>query len=508
MTDTAHYDLLVVGGGINGTAVARHAAGDGLRVLLCERDDLASHTSSASTKLVHGGLRYLEHYDFKLVREALIEREVLLRAAPHIIWPLRFVLPYDRTLRPAWLLRLGLFIYDHLGGRKLLPGTKRVKLDEGEHAGLLQDEFTFGFEYSDCWVEDSRLVVLNAVDARERGADIRVRTAVEGLEPHEKGYRATLSDGSTVTARAVVNAAGPWVEDILQRTDAPRRNTSELRLVKGSHIVTERLYDGEHCYIFQNGDGRIVFAIPYERDFTLIGTTDQPYELSEGPPRISDEETTYLCEAASEYFTRPITPADVVHTYSGVRPLYDDRASDAASVTRDYVLDITGEDAPMMSVYGGKITTSRHLALDAMKRLAPRLDGYTATNWTRDAHLPGGDMVQDAVGVVGIDTALSRLRRDHPDVAPKLALRLARAYGSRVHGMLADGLGEPLTPRLEDSLLAPEVDYLVSEEWAREPDDVMWRRSKMGLHMSADEREAFASWFADHHGSARLHAAQ
>ena len=492
------YDILVVGGGVNGTAVARHAAGDGLRVLLCERDDLAQHTSSSSTKLIHGGLRYLEHYDFKLVREALIEREVLLRSAPHIIWPLRFILPYDRSLRPAWLLRMGLFIYDHLGGRKMLPGTERVELDEPPHAGLLKSEFEFGFEYSDCWVEDSRLVVLACVDARERGADIRVRTSVVNVEPDGDAFRAELSDGTTVRARAVVNAAGPWVEEVLSKTDIPRRDTSELRLVKGSHIITEKLFEGDHCYIFQNGDGRIIFAIPYERHYTLIGTTDQPYSPEEGPPKISEEEADYLCSAASEYFARPVTRDLIRHTYSGVRPLYDDRASDAASVTRDYVLDIYDTaSGPVLSVYGGKITTSRHLALDAMKQLGSHIPGYKASDWTRDTYFPGGDLVGTK-----LDGTLERLAKYHPDLHPELALRLSRAYGSRVHAILERGAGEPLTPRLPASLLAPEVDHLVRGEWAREPDDVLWRRSKLGLHMTEAERAEFAAWFADRYSQA------
>ena len=326
----AHFDLLVIGGGVNGAAVARQAAGDGRRVLLCERDDLASHTSSASTKLIHGGLRYLEHYDFALVRESLIERERLLKSAPHIIWPLRFVLPHDKGLRPKWLLRLGLFLYDHLGGRKILPPTKSVDLADPPFGGILQERLRRGFEYSDCWVEDSRLVVLFAQDARDKGADIRTRTEVTDLQAVGEGFRATLRDASggqavtrTVTARAVVNAAGPWVGEVLAHTalGKARETASDTRLVKGSHIIVPRHYAGEHCYIFQNADGRIVFAIPYERDFTLIGTTDVPTTLEAGRPEISDDEITYLCAAASEYFAEPVTPGMVVSTYSGVRPL-------------------------------------------------------------------------------------------------------------------------------------------------------------------------------------------
>ena len=505
MSETATYDLLVVGGGINGSAIARHAAGEGLSVLLAERDDLGSHTSSASTKLIHGGLRYLEMYDFKLVREALIEREVLLRAAPHIIWPMRFVLPYSKGLRPAWMLRAGLFLYDHLGGRELLPGTRKVRLDAPPFAGVLEDRLKFGFEYSDCWVEDSRLVALNAVDARARGAEVSTRTLVRELGVEDGRYTATLAieDGPgksmerRIRARAVVNSAGPWVEDVLQRLGgAPASNESELRLVKGSHIVTRRLYAGDHAYIFQNADGRVIFAIPYERDYTLIGTTDQPYTPAEGPPKISDAETAYLRAAASEYFAHPIAPDDVVWTYSGVRPLYDDRASDASSVTRDYVLDIDepAPGAPILSVFGGKITTSRHLALDAMERLAPFL-GTTIQNWTKTAPLPGGDLPD-----LDYDAYVGAMRARFPDLAPALLARLVRAYGTRVPAMLEGGTGEIFTPRLPESLTESEVAYLVDTEFVTRADDVLWRRSKMGLHMRPNEREAFHRAFAKRFG--------
>ena len=317
------YDLLIIGGGINGTAIARDAAGRGLSVLLCERDDLAGHTSSSSTKLIHGGLRYLEYYEFNLVRHALKEREVMLRAAPHIIWPMRFVLPYDKGLRPAWMLRTGLFLYDHIGGREMLPGSKSLKLDKAPHKGVLESRFTTGFEYSDCWVDDARLVVLYALDASNRGADIRTRTEVLSIDTIDGGYSAEIKQNGkteTITAKGVVNAAGPWVDAVLGKIKTTA-NEQSLRLVTGSHIITKKLFDGDHAYLFQNADNRVIFAIPYEHNYTLIGTTDKPYNLSDGPVKISQEEIVYLCEAASEYFQNDITPEDVVWDYAGVRPL-------------------------------------------------------------------------------------------------------------------------------------------------------------------------------------------
>ena len=501
--DAAHaeaveaYDLLVVGGGINGTAVARDAAGRGLSVLLAERDDLASHTSSASTKLIHGGLRYPEQYEFRLVRESLKEREVMLRAAPHIIWPMRFVLPYDQGLRPKWMLRAGLFLYDHLGGRELLPGTKGADLTEPPHAGFLEPRLRTGFEYSDCWVEDARLVVLNAVDAAARGARIETRTEVHDLETIPGGYRATLRpEGGApraVTARAVVNTAGAWVEDVVRRIDHGRNRTA-LRLVKGSHIVTRRLYEGEHAYIFQNGDGRVIFAIPYETDFTLIGTTDVPYDPAEGPVVCSDEEIAYLCSAVNEYLAQDIAPSDVVWTYSGVRPLYDDQAEDASAVTRDYVLNLEafGEAgaAPFLTVYGGKITTSRKLAEHAMEKILPAFPD-AGGDWTRGASLPGGDIPGAA-----FEEFLSDLLRAHPNEDARLVRRLARAYGTRARGLLAGGLGRVFAAGLSEG----EMRMLAAEEWARSADDVLWRRTKLGLHMTEAERAEVAAWWADFAG--------
>ena len=365
MTMSDVYDLLVIGGGINGAGIARDAAGRGLSVQLVEKDDLAAHTSSASTKLVHGGLRYLEHYEFRLVRESLKEREVLLALAPHIIWPLRFVLPHHAGLRPAWLLRLGLFLYDHIGGRKLLPPTKSVDLRQPPHGAILKPSLKRGFEYSDCWVEDSRLVVLNALDAKERGADIRTRTECIALEREDTMWRATLRDASgetRVQARAIANAAGPWVDEVLRR--ATRANApAHLRLVKGSHLVVPKLWDGPHCYIFQNGDGRICFTIPYEQQFTLLGTTDERFEGDPDEVHISEDEAAYICASVNEYLAMQVRPEDAVWSYSGVRPLYEDEAASDSTVTRDYVFEVDDEGgAPILSVFGGKITTYRSRA--------------------------------------------------------------------------------------------------------------------------------------------------
>lgn len=486
------YDVLVIGGGINGAAIARDAAGRGLSVLLCEKDDLASHTSSASTKLIHGGFRYLEYYEFRLVRDSLIEREVLLRAAPHIIWPLRLILPYDKGMRPAWLLRLGLFLYDNLGGRKLLPGTKTINLHKEPHKNTLQSRLRTGFEFSDCWVEDARLVILNAMDAKERGADIRTRAAVQNLSISGHQYQAdVLENGhtTTVTAKAIVNAAGPWVEEVLH-TLKPPRNTSGLRLVKGSHIVTNRLYDGDHCYIFQNADDRVIFAIPYEQNYTLIGTTDIPHVTGAGPVEITDEEVRYLCQAASEYFTHSITKDNVVWTYSGVRPLYDDKQENASAVTRDYVLNIEefAPDAPFLSVYGGKITTSRKLAEHTLDKLAPYFKQQTGA-WTRHASFPGGDI--EGADFEAFFREMSAL---YTDIPPAVLRHHTRAYGTRIHRLLTlsgPGLGQMFGPTLSEA----EVNYLVQDEWAKSADDILWRRSKLGLHMSQLDRGGFQTWF-------------
>ncbi|WP_409432236.1 glycerol-3-phosphate dehydrogenase [Litorimonas sp. RW-G-Af-16] len=488
------YDLLIIGGGINGTAIARDAAGRGLKVLLCERDDLANHTSSSSTKLIHGGLRYLEYYEFRLVREALIEREVLLRAAPHIIWPMRFVLPYDKGLRPAWMLRAGLFLYDSLGGRDKLPGTETVNLHKAPFKGILEERLSKGFEYSDCWVEDARLVVLNAVDASNRGADIRTRTEVLSIETQGEGYAAQIKHKGkteTITAKGIINSAGPWVDEVLKKIKR-KTNEQSVRLVKGSHIVTKKLFEGDFAFIFQNADNRIIFAIPYERDYTLIGTTDQPYDPSEGPVKISQEEIDYLCEAASEYLAKDITPDDVTWTYSGVRPLYDDKSANASAVTRDYVLDIDEfiDDAPFLSIYGGKITTSRKLAEHAMQKLHKFFD-YKDRGWTETAGLPGGDIPN-----ADFNKFYLLMQTRYPSVDAKVLLRLCHAYGTRVTLLLGDGDPAPqLGQHFGEGLYEAEARYLVAHEWATSADDIMWRRTKLGVHLSDAQKAAFTDWF-------------
>lgn len=485
------YDLLVIGGGINGTAVARDAAGRGLSVVLCEKDDLASHTSSASTKLIHGGLRYLEHYDFKLVRESLKEREILLRAAPHIIWPLRFILPYDEGLRPKWLLRMGLFLYDNLGGRELLPGTKTRKRGQGSRFDVLKDRLETGFEYSDCWVEDSRLVALNAVDAAQQGADIFTRTEVRSIKGEDGLYRAEIQNGvnlKTIKARGIVNAAGPWVDSLLSTVEqSDVKDETTLRLVKGSHIVVPKLYDGDHAYIFQNSDERVIFAIPYEQNFTLIGTTDVPHEKPDDLPQASAEEIKYLCDCVNEYFKTQTTPTDVVWTYSGVRPLYDDKAADASDVTRDYVLDLQKyeTDAPFISVYGGKITTSRKLAdhvLEKIKHYYPDM----GKPWTKKAYFPGGNIPE-----ADFEEFYQSQLDHYPDLDPKLVRLFCRRYGTRVTRVLKNGIGRIFGGDLTEA----DARYLVEYEWAKAPEDILWRRTKCGLHMSETERERFAEWF-------------
>jgi glycerol-3-phosphate dehydrogenase len=491
----APFDIAIIGGGINGCGIARDAAGRGLSVYLCEKGDLAGATSSASTKLIHGGLRYLEYYEFRLVREALLEREVLWRLAPHIVWPLRFVLPHHARLRPAWLIGGGLFLYDHLGGRKLLPPTRRIDLTEDEAGAPLKAQFRRAFEYSDCWVEDSRLVLLNAIDAAARGATIETRTEMLKADRRAGIWIVTVRDAVTgtarqVRARALVNAAGPWVAQVTtDRIGLPI--AAPVRLVKGSHIIVPKLFGHDRAYIFQNADRRIVFAIPYERDFTLIGTTDLDYAGDPGEPRITDAEIDYLCAAASEYFRTPIRPEDVVRTYSGVRPLYDDGASEAKAATRDYVLDVEASDGqpPLLTIFGGKITTYRRLAEAALQKLAPYLAGLAAP-WTAKAPLPGGDFP-----VTEFDAQVAALQALCPACRPDHARRLVRAYGTRAR-IIVDGVrrdpdwgenfGADLTER--------EVRYLTEHEWARSADDVLWRRSKLGLRLSREQAHRLDEW--------------
>lgn len=487
-------DIFVIGGGINGCGIARDAAGRGYSVALAEMNDLASGTSSWSTKLIHGGLRYLEHYEFRLVREALIEREILWANAPHIIWPLRFVLPHHTGLRPAWLLRLGLFLYDHLGGRKHLPPTRVVDLSTDEVGAPLKSEFARGFEYSDCAVDDARLVVLNARDAADRGVDIRTRTEVVSLERGDRGWAVSLRDTQsgarqTVRARAVVNAAGPWVDRVLARTG--KNDASNVRLVQGSHIVVPKLYDHDRCYIFQNADNRIFFAIPYQRDYTLIGTTDRDWKNDPAEVRISEEEIAYLCAGASDYFERPVRPEDIVWTFSGVRPLYDDGASAAQVATRDYVLRAEGGagDGLLVNIFGGKITTYRKLAEAVIEKIESAI-GKRGKPWTHAAALPGGDFP-----IGGFDDLVADLRRDYPFLEQAHAHRLVRQYGTRARHILGEAASPTdLGRHFGDSLYAAEVSYLIEQEWARDADDVLWRRSKLGLKIDAAGREALEAW--------------
>jgi len=490
------FDLAVIGGGINGCGIARDAVGRGLSVALFEQNDLGGATSAASTKLVHGGLRYLEHYKFRLVREALIEREVILRMAPHIVWPLRFILPHHQGLRPAWLLRLGLFLYDNLGGRKILPATSTIDLANDPRGAPLNAQFRKGFEYSDCWVEDSRLVVLTARDAADRGAEIHVRSKVVSAVREASSWRLLVEDTASgqrreATARILVNAAGPWVGSVL--SGVVRSNTHEkVRMVQGSHIVVPKLYDHDRCYIFQNADDRIIFAIPYERDFTLIGTTDRDFQGDPSAVSASAEEISYLCAAASEYFRNPVTTDDVVWTYSGVRPLYDDGASKAQEATRDYVLtlDAPEDGAPLLNVFGGKITTYRKLAEAALDKLRAFLP--PTQTWTGKPPLPGGDFRHD-----GFDALVARLQSAAPAAPASTVQRWARAYGTKAHLIVervksAADLGRCFGADLYEC----EVRYLAQQEWVRRADDLLWRRSKLGLRVSQEEAATLDAFLA------------
>ncbi len=500
-------DLMVVGGGINGVGIARDAAGRGLSVVLAEKSDLASATSSASTKLIHGGLRYLEYYEFRLVREALGEREVLLASAPHIIWPLRFVLPHEKSLRPAWMIRIGLFLYDHLGGRRTLPGSRKIDLSRTPYAGALKSGLRTGFEYSDCWVNDARLVALNALDARERGAAILTRTACIAARRDGALWSVELlgqQEKRTVRARALVNAAGPWTGEFLAR-EMGRGGGEHLRLVKGSHIVIDRLYAGDHAFILQNSDRRIVFTIPYEGRFTLVGTTDIPYHGDPAQVHIGDDETRYLCDVVNRHFRRQIAPGDVVWSYSGVRPLFDEDGSESASaVSRDYVLDLEHdpEGPPLLNVFGGKITTYRRLSEHALQKLKPYFPAARG-DWTATAHLPGGDMP-------GADFAafLAEQSRRYAWLAPGTVLRLARAYGTRLDRVLGNARSlSDLGENFGGDLYQREVEYLVDQEWAAAAEDVLWRRSKLGLHLPADSQRRLADWFARRFAGAAVNRA-
>jgi len=523
-------DLFVIGGGINGCGIARDAAGRGLSVTLAEMNDLASATSSASTKLFHGGLRYLEYFEFRLVREALVERETLLKAMPHISWPMRFVLPYHgdmrfdsdtptskllRTVmpwmkgrRPAWLIRMGLFLYDHLGGRKMLPGTAAVDLRRAPEGAPLKDKFKKAYEYSDCWVEDSRLVVLNARDAEARGATILVRTEVVSAERADGLWEVTVRDTASgdsrkLRARMLVNAGGPWVGDLI-RSRIRLNSREDVRLVRGSHIVTRKLYDHDKCYFFQGTDGRIIFAIPYEQDFTLIGTTDLDHPDPSQRPVCTEAEQDYLCAFASDYFRRPVTRDDIVWSYSGVRPLYDDGASSATAATRDYTLKIdTHGGAPVLNVFGGKITTYRRLAESAMEKIAahfPDLPG----DWTAGVPLPGGDFP-----VAGAADLTARLRGDYAFLTDFWARRLVRAYGTEAWKVLGEAARkDDLGREFGATLTAREIEWLMDREYARTAEDVVWRRNKLGLRLSEEEVSALDAWMARRRNSTAPAAAE
>ncbi len=505
------YDLLIIGGGVNGCGVARDAAGRGLSVCLVEKEDLGWATSSTSTKLFHGGLRYLEYFEFRLVRSALEERETLLKAMPHISWPIRFVLPVNPDLRfkddhsrlgkllawvpflvgrrPALLTRLGLFVYDHLGGRKILPSTQTLNLRTHDAGATLKPKFQKGFEYSDCWIEDARLVSLNARDAAEKGAVIRTRTSCTAAT-REGGLWSVDLGGRVVKARGLINAGGPWVSQIL--SGALRQNhKAGIRLVRGSHIVTRKLFDHDQAYFFQLADGRIIFAIPYETDFTLIGTTDADHSDPDSKAECSVEERDYLLSAASNFFEKPVTAEDIVWTYAGVRPLYDDGATSATAATRDYVLDVSDEDgaAPLINIFGGKITTYRKLAERCVDKLVPYFDALPGP-WTAGAPLPGGDFPVD--GVVAL---IERLMLSYPFLTDRWARRLVKAYGEDAFDMLGDAHQvEDLGRDFGATLTEAEVTWLKTHEFAQTADDILWRRSKIGLRMTEDEKRALSEW--------------
>lgn len=507
-TGVEAYDIIVIGGGINGCGIARDAVGRGYSVLLAEMNDLASGTSSASTKLIHGGLRYLEQYRFGLVREALMEREVLWNMAPHIIWPLRLVLPHHRGLRPAWLLRLGLFLYDHIGGRRRLPVTKVLDLTRDEAGAPLKPNFTKAFEFSDCWVNDSRLVVLNARSAADLGASIRTRSRIVAAERHPDSWTVTVEDRSTgaresFSARLLVNAAGPWVDKVLAEA-LGRNDTHNVRLVQGSHFVIRRKFEHERAYFFQNADGRIFFAIPYEEDFTLIGTTDRDYDGEPGETHITDAEVDYLCAGASEYFREPVTRDDIVWSYSGVRPLYDDGSSKAQEATRDYVLeaDAGPGKAPLVNIFGGKITTYRKLAEATMARIG-KLIGVSGKPWTEGATLPGGEFPAGS-----FDGLVKALLADYPFLEEGHARRLCRLYGTHARLILGEAASAAdLGRHFGADLYEAEVTYLTKHEWAVTAEDVLWRRTKRGLTLTAEQAASLDEFMRKTGNGARTAAA-
>jgi glycerol-3-phosphate dehydrogenase len=495
MTDIPMVDLFVIGGGINGAGVARDAAGRGLSVVLCEKDDLAEGTSSRSGKLVHGGLRYLEYYEFRLVREALIEREVLLRAAPHIIWPMRFVLPHSPDDRPAWLVRLGLFLYDNLGGRKKLPGSRTLNLRRDPEGAPILEKYKKGFEYSDCWVDDARLVVLNAVDAAERGATVLTRSACTSARREDGAWTVTskssiTGEERTFRAKVLVNAAGPWVTDVLTRV-AGANSSRNVRLVKGSHIIVPKFWDGQQAYLVQNHDKRVIFINPYEGDKALIGTTDIQYEGRAEDVTADEAEIAYLLAAVNRYFKEKLRREDVLSTFSGVRPLFDDGKGNPSAVTRDYVFDLdeTG-GAPMLNIFGGKITTFRELAERGMHKL-DKIFPKMGRDWTETATLPGGDIKDADYGLF-----IEKMKADYPWMTRGLRRHYGRLYGSRIAMIAGDatdlsGLGRHFGGNLYEA----EARYLVDHEWALRAEDILWRRTKHRLHLSDAEQQAFTDWF-------------
>jgi len=493
-----NVDLLVIGGGINGAGIARDAVGRGLKVLLVEKDDLAAHTSSSSSKLIHGGLRYLEHFEFRLVAEALAEREVLLRIARHLVWPARFVMPHVPELRPRWMIRTGLFLYDHLARRASLPGSSAVRLDAPPYNAGLRPQFKHGFIYSDCRVDDARLVIINAMDARRRGAEILTRTECLTARREDGSWRATLSGGREVRAKAIVNAAGPWVKRVLNER-LGQSSRDGVKLVKGSHIVLPQLYPGDHAFILQNDDRRVVFMIPYGDRHTLVGTTDVPFDGDANTVQASDAEAEYLCRAAGRYLAQPVDPAQVAWRYAGVRPLYDDGTSDPSAITRDYTLrvDDASGSAPVLSVYGGKVTTYRRLAEHALRDLAPYFPGLKG-DWTATEPLIGGDFA-GASREEARDAFFARYSG-----VPQETLRgLFRRHGMLVYDVLGDAasvadLGEPFGAEL----YGREIDYLVEREWARSAEDVLWRRTKAGLHLAPAQHAAVARYLAQRVSSA------
>ncbi|WP_114010291.1 glycerol-3-phosphate dehydrogenase [Cohaesibacter intestini] len=496
MTDSIKVDLFVIGGGILGAGIARDAAGRGLKTVLCEKDDLAQGTSSRSGKLVHGGLRYLEYYEFRLVREALTEREVLMKNAPHVIWPLRFVLPHSPQDRPAALIRLGLFLYDHLGGRKKLPGTRMLNLRRDPEGAAIMDQYRIGFEYSDCWADDARLVVLNAVGAKEKGAIVVTRSPATKAVRENGAWKVTTTDsftGETKTykTKAIINAAGPWVSDVINNV-ANSKSKRNIRLVKGSHIIVPKFWTGANAYLVQNHDKRVIFINPYEGDLALIGTTDISYEGRAEDVEADESEIQYLIDVVNRYFKEKLNRDDVIESFSGVRPLFDDGRGNPSAVTRDYVFDLDETDnAPLLNIFGGKITAYREIAegcLKRMKKFFPDMSG----NWTENAPLPGGDLEN-----ADYDLFQDKMKRDYPWMPRPLRNHYGRLYGSRIAAIAGNSKSvEELGRHFGGNLYEAEVTYLVDVEFARTAEDIIWRRTKHRLHMSAEEQAAFADWFA------------